>query len=527
MVSAALFSQRLRARLWQNRGVLAVVGGLSLLLFVLASPSPPASTSRPPTSTAARAAAAAPLQSSSRPSRRKPSSSGQVVWASTQAGLVQKRLAAPFDDHRATFIHAVVQRENETYRTPGADWQRYVALPLHVEKLPYADPAHQIHSAHLDFVSVAKCTHTFDGEMYETRALSDHADYVYFVRCPIPDELDEELDAVPDGTLKTTLTWVYRDGQGSFNKTFTLEAHYPEPETEFGVCLSPIWAHLDARATLEWRENLRTLGVQAVHWHARDAAVGDFVQRYVDASGAKDTWLYSPPTSLETYGHRDNLADNGLYGDQIIYYLSCKFRSLHTSPSRWLAFIDRDEDFVPKVYPSAALSDDEAAAQLARLLPDYFSTVPEAVGSTCFGKGYHGALIKSVAKRVPAEVAKTQPLELAWIQKLGPPTTSIKCMHRTKAFIHATVHYGEQWYPGYAPVTLENGTEHMSDAVPFRLIHQIPKGGWFSVPKPYTPPYVRDDLEAYLARLWRLREATWDKMGWACSEVPCRFASDE
>ena len=67
----------------------------------------------------------------------------------------------------------------------------------------------------------------------------------------------------------------------------------------------------------------------------------------------------------------------------------------------------------------------------------------------------------------------------------------------------------------------------MSDAVPFRLVHQIPKGGWFGVPKPYTPPYVRDDLEAYLARLWKLREATWSKMGWGCSEVPCRFESGE
>ena len=54
-----------------------------------------------------------------------------------------------------------------------------------------------------------------------------------------------------------------------------------------------------------------------MHWHARDAVVGDFVERYNRATNAKDTFLYAPPTSLETYGHRNNLADAGLYGDQV------------------------------------------------------------------------------------------------------------------------------------------------------------------------------------------------------------------
>ena len=115
-------SQRLRTRLAQNRGVAAVLFVTTLLVLFVASPS-----TRPTSVTNA-------LASTSRStSRHKPTSSGQVVWASTQPGLVQKYLAPPFNNHRATFIHAVVQRENETYRTHGADWQRYVALPLHVE----------------------------------------------------------------------------------------------------------------------------------------------------------------------------------------------------------------------------------------------------------------------------------------------------------------------------------------------------------------------------------------------------------
>lgn len=55
------------------------------------------------------------------------------VWASTQHGLVQKFFDEPFADHRATFVHAVIRSENETYRTEGAEWDRYVAVPVHIE----------------------------------------------------------------------------------------------------------------------------------------------------------------------------------------------------------------------------------------------------------------------------------------------------------------------------------------------------------------------------------------------------------
>lgn len=55
------------------------------------------------------------------------------MWASTQHGLVQKFFDEPFADHRATFVHAVIRSENETYRTEGAEWDRYVAVPVHIE----------------------------------------------------------------------------------------------------------------------------------------------------------------------------------------------------------------------------------------------------------------------------------------------------------------------------------------------------------------------------------------------------------
>ncbi|GAA5847363.1 hypothetical protein JCM9279_000256 [Rhodotorula babjevae] len=512
-MSTALLPQRLRTRLQQNRAVAAILLVTTLLVLVVASPS-----TRPSSVTAALAASS--RASSWRTSR----SSGEVVWASTQPGLVQKYLAAPFDNYRATFIHAVVQRENDTYRREAAECDRYVAVPVHFEKMPWRNPAHQIKSTWTDFVSHIECTHTFLGKVYEVRAFESYVVWVSFFGCPLPRELDAALDANPRKPLVTTVKWVYKEDKGSFSKKFTLKANYPELESEFGICLSPIWGHLDARATLEWRENLRTLGVETVHWHARNGVVGDFIERYNDATGAKDTFMYAPPVSLETYGHRNNLADAGLYGDQIIYYLSCKFRSLHTNPSRWLAHMDRDEDFLPKVYPPASLPGPQAAARLAQLLPDHFASLPSDIGSACFGKGYHSGLM-NLKDEVPPEVAETQPLELAWIHELSPPGASVKCMHRVKGYEVASVHYGDQWYPGHRSEIFENGTEFMSDKVPFRLVHQKLKGGRPPA-EPYDPPYSVPDLRAYLGRLWRLREATWSKMRWGCSELPCRFADE-
>ena len=87
--------------------------------------------------------------------------------------------------------------------------------------------------------------------------------------------------------------------------------------------------------------------------------------------------------------------------------------------------------------------------------------------------------------------------------------------------------YGERWFPGFRSERFENGTEWMSDAVPFRFLHQLPRNGRLTLPDNYTAPYVRDDLEAYLALLWETREETWDKLEWVCDQIPCRFEADE
>ncbi|BGP51786.1 hypothetical protein JCM10450v2_007742 [Rhodotorula kratochvilovae] len=485
---SALTHQRPWARLLSDRRALVALGALALLL-VFAS-----SSSHHPTSFRLSSASRSP-----------------PVWASTQHGLTQRFFASPYADHRATFVHAVVRREDETQRREDVDWDNYVSIPVHVEKLPYKDEGHQVKSTWTAFVQEIVCTHTFAGQTYETKAFQSFVVWVQFVGCPLPRELDAAMEANPGKTLETTMEWKYKEGKGSFVKTITLKAHYPEPESEFGICLSPVWGHLDARATLEWRENMRSLGVATVHWHARDASVGDFVERYNRATGAKDTFMYAPPMSLETYGHRKNMADAGLYGDQILYYVSCKFRSHQLHPTRWLAHLDRDEDFIPKKLPSASLSARDAAAEIATLIPDHFASLPADLGSACFGKGYHSNLL-DVSPLVPEKVARTPPLELAYIEKVGDPG--------------ASVNYGERWFPGFHAAIFENGTQWMSPSVPFRFLHQVPHGGSLNLPASYTPPYPKVDLEAYLARLWELRERTWDKIGWGCSEIPCRFEDD-
>jgi len=75
--------------------------------------------------------------------------------------------------------------------------------------------------------------------VYETRAFESYVGWVSFVGCPLPRELDDVLDANPRKLLETTLKWVYKEDKGSFSKTLTLKAHYPEVESEVSLLSSP------------------------------------------------------------------------------------------------------------------------------------------------------------------------------------------------------------------------------------------------------------------------------------------------
>lgn len=114
------------ARVPSNRRVPALLGALLVFVVVVLAPS---SSRAPAAEHLQRLSDLSGFSSFTRPA----APTTPRVWASTQPGLVQKHFAAPFADHRATFIHAVVQRENETYRTPDATWERLVVAPLHIE----------------------------------------------------------------------------------------------------------------------------------------------------------------------------------------------------------------------------------------------------------------------------------------------------------------------------------------------------------------------------------------------------------
>ncbi|KDE04222.1 hypothetical protein MVLG_05323 [Microbotryum lychnidis-dioicae p1A1 Lamole] len=449
--------------------------------------------------------------------------SSTVVWAGSDIGLSQNMLTKPNDNLRATFIHSVVRSNAATYRNGGLDYDLYVSLAMHVEAIPYHHDQWQIVSTDLSYLTTAiVCTHEFAGQLFTVEGWQRFLTWSFVVNCPIPPQLAEAMAHNTGLVLQTKTTWTYKEDRGRFSHALSLKAHHPERESEFGICLSPIWGHLNARATLEWRENVRRLGVDTVHWHARDASVAEWVRCYNAVTGAKDTFMYAPPTSLETYGHRENLADNGLYGDQIIYYTSCRFRSHQLYPTRWLGYLDRDEYFLPRTLPSTVSS---ATAErippdptiLRTFLPDYFSNVSAELGSVCFARSYHAGKVDfDFSDVVPPQVASTPFPQLGYLKTWWPPALSHKCMHRVNGNEMASVHYGEAWYPGFSQIIYDNVT---SRELPFYLWHRPSDDAGPGV----EPPYLPNELKQYIADLWIQRERTWDRMRWKCDSLPCRF----
>lgn len=116
---------------------------------------------------------------------------------------------------------------------------------------------------------------------------------------------------------------------------------------------------------------------------------------------------------------------------------------MFTRPSRWLSYTDRDEDFFPKVLPSASSSTTQYSSDvesLNALLPSYFSAVESDIGSICFRRIFQSGLL-TVNDLVSEEVAATPPLKLshfasAWTDKISPYN---KCVHRLRGYEMASV----------------------------------------------------------------------------------------
>ncbi|SCZ89815.1 BZ3500_MvSof-1268-A1-R1_Chr1-3g01595 [Microbotryum saponariae] len=423
--------------------------------------------------------------------------SSTVVWAGSDIGLSQKMLTKPNDNLRATFIHSVVKSNAATYRNDGLDYDLYVSLAMHVEAIPYHHDQWQIVSTDLSYLTTAiACTHVFAGQLFTVEGWQHFLTWSFVVNCPIPPQLAEAMAQNTGLVLHTKIAWTYKEDRGKFSHALSLKAHHPEPESEFGICLSPIWGHLNARATLEWRENVRRLGVDTVHWHARDASVAEWVRRYNSVTGAKDTFMYAPPTSLETYGHRKNLAENGLYGDQV--------RQIILDPDH--AGLPSTGERIP---PDPTI--------LRTFLLDYFSNVSAELGSVCFARSYHAGKVDfDFSDVVPPQVASTPFPLLGYLKTWWPPARSHKCMHRVNGNEMASVNYGEAWYPGFSQIIYDNVT---SSKLPFYLWHRPSDDAGPGV----EPPYPPNELKQYIADLWIQRERTWARMRWKCDSLPCRF----
>lgn len=135
--------------------------------------------------------------------------------------------------------------------------------------------------------------------------------------------------------------------------SMTLIPYRPPPPTQVGMCMSPIFGHWNAPNLVDWREHHRLLGFGPVHWYARKENFVQFTSSYPDFSDGHDTFRHAPPLNPETY-NTSLLATDGLYSDQVIYALDCMLRSRYLAPSKWLAFYDLDEYFLPDPMPETA-----------------------------------------------------------------------------------------------------------------------------------------------------------------------------
>jgi hypothetical protein len=209
--------------------------------------------------------------------------------------------------------------------------------------------------------------------------------------------------------------------------------------------------HVSTLATLEWRLHHHNLGVETVHWYARDASVQTWVDSYNAATGAKDTFVHAPPILLDHYGHSAALG-GGFYLDQVslavapglfpapdlslqvMYYQDCKLRSLHERPTQYLAYIDRDEFIYPSYLLTPRPSWTPLTLHLSQLplnsfMSAYFSTMEPDTGSACFRRELQTGPPISLLDLVSETVGSTEPTQLAWLSHLGKPASEPKCVH--------------------------------------------------------------------------------------------------
>lgn len=206
---------------------------------------------------------------------------------------------------------------------------------------------YQFGTLNISDIASLHCTFNYRGQEYaaaaEIRQYGEN-NYATIVNCPMPRELDDRLEqtAFLNYKLHVNLVWIYHDYQGSHVHSFVMKNRLTPKEQDvsqfrirvyeialltrpgfrcrqLGVCVSPLWGRPQTRDLLEWRENARAMGVNVVHWHARDASVEAFVEDLNHVTNSQDTFTHAPPMDPWSYmtGNEELLMDDGKYGDQV------------------------------------------------------------------------------------------------------------------------------------------------------------------------------------------------------------------
>jgi len=257
---------------------------------------------------------------------------------------------------------------------------------------------HQIMVPDLDeIVHAANCRFQGTDEMTSASLTwkLPYAPWALLMRCRVP------KGAVLPGTAFVDVHMKIWTTEGSPIATHRIDLErklVPQDPPTLGLCMSPLYGELDFVKLLEWRMHHAGLGVGTVHWYDREGNTDleRLVRRMTEQQGLSDTYNFAPPLSPETYDS-DYLIDRGRYGDQVgseslcdvlasssrltgfeisrqvLYYLHCLEQSKHTHPTKWLAFIDVDEYFLPDPFSKEGLI-------------SYIGSQNDTVSSICFDR---------------------------------------------------------------------------------------------------------------------------------------------
>lgn len=255
-----------------------------------------------------------------------------TLWASTEPFIQQSFLPKPHSQYRFTFLHALVRTVSDTYRTPifpvdVAQTEDYVHILAFIEETPlpfrqYIEWQTSI-PPDLSFIEKIECRFQVNGTNAVSAALHKTTkphhyppipnQITYMLFCPIPLVVKEKMQLVSpirgDVQSVVTLNISFQLTENvHLDHSISLHAHSVESEptgiqTKATICLAPIhhWSEESALASLEWREHHRQMGIDSVHWYARDMDLQDHVAQINKHLGVKDTFRYAPYLSPETH----------------------------------------------------------------------------------------------------------------------------------------------------------------------------------------------------------------------------------